>query len=289
MTAGDGGPGSAIEPTPVPVPPAPAADPASTRPRRRRRGWIVALVVVAVLAVVGVVGFFVADAWAQGYAREVVRERVLAVLGLPADAAVEVDLGGGSIILQALAGRIDEVDVAVPEATVGSLSGAVAFHAEGVPLAETEPVDVLRIRFAVPEAELQAIAGNLSGLELDEIALEGEEIVVATQVSVLGFPIDLGLALAPSAADGQLVFTPTKVTVAGRTFSAASILADPLLGAIAGKLLDQRSVCLASSLPHALELSSARVADGRLELGFTGDGATLGGPELQTPGTCTGA
>jgi hypothetical protein len=274
-----------ILPAGPPVEP-PAASADGAPPRRKRRGWIIALVVVGVVAVLGLIGFLVADGIAKDYARDYVRERVVAVLDLPADARVDVDLGGGSIILQALAGRIDEVAVSVPELSFGELTGAATLRAEGVPLDETLPVEVLRVEFSVGEGDLAAIAGSLSGLELDSIELEEPAILVGSTFSLFGLPIPLGVALVPSAEDGQLVFTPETVTVAEQQFAAADLLANPLFGAFARDLLQQQSVCVAASLPRALVVTDARVDGERLVLAIRGDGTALGGSHLATPGVC---
>jgi hypothetical protein len=257
--------------------------------RRRRRGWIIALVVLAIVLLLGFIAFLVADGLVKDYARDYVRTRIIEVLALPDDAKVDVDLGGGSILLQALAGRIASVDATVPEATFGALTGAAELHAEGVPLDPATPVDELRVDFAVAEDDLVAIAGNLSGLELDSIELDEPEIVVASGFSIFGFQFQLGMGLEPSAADGQLVFTPTKVTVGDDTYTTEQVLADPLFGLFARDLLKQQSVCIAGYLPVALVLTSADVDGEHLTLGFSADGAALGGAELSTLGTCPGA
>lgn len=269
--------GQPVEP-PVPV---------EAPPKRKRRGWIVALIVIGIVALLGLIAFLVADGIAKDYARDYVRARVIEVLQLPDDADVDVDLGGGSIILQALAGRIQTVDVTVPELSFGELTGAAELHAEGVPLDQTAPVDVLRIDFAVDEGDLASIAGSLSGLELESIDLEEPDIVVASSFSLFGLPIPVGMSLTPSAAEGQLVFTPSSVTVAGSTFTAEQLLGDPLFGLFAQDLLEQQSVCVAGNLPQALVLTGAAVDGNDLVLSITGDGAALGGPELASLGTCT--
>lgn len=255
-------------------------------PKRKRRGWLVAVVVAGVLVLLGVIAFLVADGIAKDFARDYVRARVVAVLQLPADAKVDVDLGGGSIILQALAGRIQTVDVDVPALSFGALSGGAELHAEGVPLDETAPVDVLRIDVSIAEGDLASIAGSLSGLELASIELDDPEIVVASSFTVFGLPIPVGMSLTPSAADGQLVFTPSSVTVADNTFTADDLLDDPLFGLFARDLLKQQAVCVAGSLPQALELTDAAVDGDDLVLTVTGDGAALGGPGLSTLGSC---
>jgi len=159
-------------------------------------------------------------------------------------------------------------------------------HAEGVPLSESSPVDVFRVKFSVAEKDLAAIAGSLSGLSLDSIELDEPEIVVSSAFNIFGIPFPLGMTLEPSAVDGELVFTPTSVTVAENTFAADDILADPLFGPFARDLLKHQSVCIAGSLPQALVITGAKVDGDKLVLGFAADGAALGGPELSTLGTC---
>jgi hypothetical protein len=256
-------------------------------PKKRRRGWIIALIVVAIALLLGFIAFLVGEGFAKDYARDYVRTRVIAVLGLPEDAKVDVELGGGSIIVQALAGRIESVDVSVPTVTFGDLTGAAELHAEGVPLAETSPVDVFRVKFSVAEEDLVAIAGSLSGLTLESIELDEPEIVVSSAFNIFGIPFPLGMSLEPSAVDGELVFTPTSVTVAQNTFAADDILADPLFGPFARDLLKQQSVCIAGFLPQALVVTGAEVDGDKLVLGFTANGVALGGPEMSTLGTCT--
>lgn len=257
-----------------------------TAPPRKRRGWLIALIVVGILVVLGVVGFVIADGIAKDYARDYVRSRIVEVLVLPEDARVDVDLGGGSIILQALAGRIDTVDVAVPHVAFGELVGSAELRAEGVPLDQSAPVEMLRIDVAVDEGDLAVIAGSLSGLELESIELAEPDIVVASSFRVFGLPIPIGMTLEPSAADGHLAFTPTSVTVGDATFQTQQLLDNPLFGEFAGDLLRQQSVCVAGSLPQALVLTDATVDGNALVLSISGDGAALGGPELATLGSC---
>lgn len=269
------------------IPAAPEPQPvADGTPPRKRRGWIVALVVIGVVLVLGVVAFVVVDAVAKSYARDYVRERIVEVLGLPEDARVDVDLGGGSILLQALAGRIDTVDVDVPELSFGALTGAAELSASGVPLDENAPVEELGIRFSVAEEDVAALASNLSGLELSGVELEEPAIVVASAFQLFGIEIPVGMSIVPSAEDGQLVFTPTSVSLGDDEYTVEEVQANPLFAALAGPLLAQQSVCIADQLPEALTLADATVAGDLLRLTIRGDGAALGGPGLSTPGSC---
>lgn len=253
-------------------------------PNRPRR--IILLVALAVVLVGGlVVGFLVLDRAAKDVARDYVRERIIEVLGLDPEAEVNVHLEG-SILLQAIRGQLDVVDVEVPELAFGTLVGSATVHAEAVPLDQNAPVGVLRIVFSVAESDLTAIAANLSGLELDTIELEDPEIVVTTSFRIFALTLPVGMGLEPSAVDGALAFDPTSVRVGDITYSAEELLNDPILGLLAQTLLRQQSLCIAENLPVALVATDVHVDGSHLVLEITGDGAALGGPELRTMGSC---
>lgn len=274
-------------PEALPVEPAQPAPAQPEAPAKRRRRWpIVVAVVVGVLLILGIVAFFVAEAIAKDYARDYVRAKIVAVLALPDDADVDVELGSGSIILQALAGRVDEVDVDVPDVAFGAMSGAVRLHAEGVPLDESQPVEVLRIDVALGADDLAALGQGAEGAPTYEFA-EGE-VRLSSEFVLFGAAIPLGLSLEPSAADGALVLTPTSVTIGEETFDADSS-DDSFFGQIVAQLFQPQTMCIAASVPQAFVLADASIDDAELVLAFTGDGASFGGPELTTPGVCPGA
>ena len=266
-----------VEPT-VPVPVVEA-------PKKRRRGWLIALGVIGTLVVLGVIAFFIGESLAKNYARDYVRARIVEVLQLPADAQVDVDLGSGSIIFQALAGRIDTVDVDVPDVVFGELTGDVVFHAEGVPLDETVPVDALRVDFAIGAEDLSALGEGQDGAEAPTFVFEDDQVSLTSEFELFGASIPLGLTFEPSAAEGALVLTPTSLTIGTQTFE-ADTTDQSFLGQIARALLQPQTLCVASSVPQALVLADATIDEQQLLLRFDGDGAALGGPELSTLGTC---
>jgi len=266
---------------PATPPTEPPADPAAA-PKKKRRGWIIALVIVAVLLVLGVIAFVVADLVAKSYARDYVRAQVIEVLQLPEDAPVEVDLGGGSIILQALAGRVSTVDVAVPDVAFGELTGDVRLHAEGVPLDETAPVETLGVEFALGADDLAALSGG--GDAAPVFAFDGDDVTLSSEFELFGASIPWGLSLTPSAADGALVLTPTSLTLGSQTFQSGDD--DSFWGQIVDQLLQPQTLCLASSVPEALTLTAASVDDEQVRLTFDGSGEALGGDGFRTFGSC---
>jgi len=118
-------------------------------PRKKNRGrrpLIVLLVVVIVL----IAGFFVADYFAKKYAESYVRDQIASSLGLPSTAPVTVDLGSGSILLQAATGRITDVTVRINPIVLDGLAGSATMTAHGVPLNQATPVQSLDVKVYVP-------------------------------------------------------------------------------------------------------------------------------------------
>ncbi|MFC5501174.1 DUF2993 domain-containing protein [Lysinimonas soli] len=261
----------------------PAAPGTGTGRARRRRGLIALAVVLVVLAL----GTVVADAAARAYAESQIRQKLVSALGVAPGTPVSVDIGGGSVLLQALGGRFDSLDVAIPKLSYGELVGAATVHATSVPLDGSAPLGTLAVGYSVDEKNMTALASRLSGLPLDTITLESGRIVATATVRVLGFGIPIGLGLTPSVSNGQMVFTPSSIQVSGQTFTAQQLRTTPGFSQVARALLTQRSFCLAQYLPKALTVTSVTVADHRLTLSASGDGAVLGGTDLTTKGGCS--
>jgi hypothetical protein len=254
--------------------------------KRRRWPWILGGVLV-VLAILLTVAFFVADGYAKDYARDYIKQRIIAVLGIEPGTPVTVDIGDGSVLLQAIAGRLDSVDVTAAKVTLGELTGSAIVHAEGVPLDENAATRQLRVTFAVAEPDVAALAGNLSGMDLDSITLDEPEIVAHTTYLLFGFlELKIGMGLTPSADDGRIAFTPTSIRLNDETFTAEELRQS--FGQLAGDLLAQQSLCVSESLPVALTIVDVDVVKKDLVVQIDGDGVVLGGPDLSTPGTCAG-
>ena len=190
------------------------------------------------------------------------------------------------MLLQAITGRLDRIDVTADQVTFGILNGAATVHAEGVPLDANQPVRSLDITFAVAEGDVAALAGNLSGLQLESIVLEEPEIVASTTFGFFGIQLPVGMSIEPSAADGQIVFTPTSVRLGEDDYTVQEL--QQTFGGFADALLRQQSFCVAETLPAALTIVDVDVVKKDLVVAINGDGAALGGSDLSTPGTCAG-
>ena len=249
---------------------------------RRRPLW--PWITLGVLLVLLVAAFFAVDAFARGVARDEVASRVTSGLGLPAGTPVEVEVGGGPVLFQLAAGRLDSVDLAIDDATFGRLTGDLDVHAEGIPLDASAPTSLIEVRYAMPESEVAEFREELSGLPLDSVTLDELEIVTSTSFRLFGVPVSVGMGLEPSADAGRLVFTPTTIIVQEQEFSADALRAAPGFGPLATALLRQQPVCIAQELPAALVLDTIRVEGDELVAHLSAHDAALGA--FGTKGVC---
>ena len=260
----------------------PAVEP--TKPRRRR-GLLIALIALGVLLVLLVVGYFVAEGAARGYASERIHDELVTAFELEADHPMDIDLGGGSLLLQAASGKVDRVDVAIDDVPLGELTGDVTLAATGIPLDTEQPADTIAATATIDEANVAKLRDFLSGVELDAITLGDGVIDVSTTVNALFLTVPVSASIVPTAENGQLVFTPQSVTVNGAVVPIDELSSGPLAG-VASKFLGAQSLCVAQYLPAAVTLDDVKVTSDELRLRFTGDNVALGGAGLSTKGTC---
>ncbi len=257
--------------------------PAPARKRRRWVGWVIA---ASVLVVLLVVGFFVGDAFARQYAEAYVRERIVQVLDLDPATPVGVDLGPGSLLLQAMRGSVDTVTVTIDELTVGEVTGAAVLTVTGVPLDDTQPVDTLEVVATIGEADVQKLSGYLSGIELTSIELGEGVITVATELNLLFLTLPVTVDLVPSATGSGVSFEPETITLDDQAISVDDLRNNPIVGPLAGSLLNSQEFCVASSLPQALSVADVSVVGSDLVVRLAGGGVALSSPEFTTNGTC---
>lgn len=255
---------------------------APKRTRRRWIGWVIALVV---LIVVGIAAWFIGDIVARDYAEKYVRSTVIEQFGLPADKEVDVEIGPGSLLAQALFGSIDSVDVAVDDIALGPVSGDVTVAMTGVPLSGDAPVATLRVAVTVAEENLAGLADSLSGASVDSVTLIDDTVALESEFALFGISIPVGVQLTPIVENGDVGFEPSVITVNGAEISVADLNNGPL-GGLADSLLASQTFCVASSLPEALTITDVAVAGKSLVVKLEADGASLGGAEFSRMGTC---
>ena len=255
---------------------------APVRKRRRWLGWVIALVIVIVVAIIGLL---VAESYARATAEQYVRDQVRTVFALPEDQDVDVSIGPGSVLLQAVRGSIDSIEVGVAAVTFGELTGDVALTATDVPLDSAAPLSALDVSFSIAEDDLQSLTGFLDDINLTSVQLVGDEVEVGSSFELIGFTFPVTVLLAPTIVDGQLSLDPSTIAIDGNDISVQD-LRDSLLGGFAGEILAARSICVAEYIPAALTVTDVAIADDRLVLDLASRDIALGDPAFTTPGTC---
>lgn len=276
---------AAVEPVETPAADAPTVVVETPAPakKKRRFGWIIALVIVLVVLVIG---FFVADALVKQYATGMVRDQIRSVLKLDPETPVDVDLGPGSVLLQAARGSIDQVNVAIDELTFGEVTGAARLTATSVPLDSSKPVEGLGIEVTVSEANVRKLASFISASELKSIDLQDGLVRVGAEFDLIFFVLPVQVDLETSAVDGGIAFDPKTILLGGEEISVQDLRDNPEFAALAGPLLDSQVFCVSSYLPQALVIDDVDVVGSNLVVSIDGDGTALGDPSLSTLGTC---
>lgn len=253
-----------------------AAEPA---PRKRGRGVLVLGAILLVIAVLAVVAELVARQVVPGLVRDAVVEQ----LQLPAAHPVDVEVDG-ILVPQLIAGTLADVRIASDDVSVGAFSGDVTAHGEGIPIRGDQAAAGGTAEVRMTTEQLRSLLSTIEGFPAETIELEAPNVTASTEVELLGATIPLALVLAPDAADGELVLSPVEGTVAQATVTAEQLRQQ--FGGLLEPLLQDRSVCVASSLPAALTLVSIEVVDDELVAGFDIDGRIIDDPAMQANGTC---
>ena len=246
-------------------------------PRFRWIGLVVALLVVGGLVYFAVVE---GDKIARDVARDVVKTGVVSALQLTDGSEVEVELGDGLLLAQAVTGSIDEVTITVPRVSFGAAVGTLRVEASGVPLDPRGPVDTLVATMLVDETNLVAYGPQLTGVPLTLLTMADADITIGADIG--GVPVTV--ALAPSLNEtGGVLFTPGAVTAGGVATTAPELLAGPL-APLAAPMLTSPGICVADYLPADFTLTSVAVVDKQLAVSAQGTGVRLSA--LGTKGTC---
>lgn len=225
-------------------------------------------------------GLYAGDNFAKDAVTGVIRDKVGETLGLKdaATEAIDVDLGGGFFIGQAVAGTIDAVAIAVPEATFGELTGSLAITAAAVPVNPSQPTGELGVRLGLDGESAAAFA---TGLQPGATVTLGEgALTVATKIAKTA----ISIAYLPSAAEGALVLTPQSITV-GETLMTPEEFAASKYGKVGASILDPRTVCVARFLPAALTFTGLDVTATAVTISAEGEKVSLA-RGLTTFGTC---
>lgn len=252
-------------------------------PQRRRRRvwpWIVALVIVLGLAVAA---WFAGEAVARNVVETTIRQQVITQLSLPADQDVAVTVEG-AVLPQLIGGTLRDVTVASDDVVLGELSGDVTVHATGIPIRGDAPAQSATASVRLDEAQLRALLATVDGLPAETVGIAAPDITADLDLEIFGAEIPVGVALTPTAVDGDIVLTPASLQLAG-----ATITADELrdrFGRVADLVVKDYTVCIAQYIPAGVTLTGLTVQGGEVVADLDVDGAIITDPTLQADGTC---
>ena len=256
---------------------------ATTPVRKPRKAIVIAVIVVAALAVIAV-ALWAVEAWARQQVADYVTAKVREVLSLESDHPVSVEIAGFSVVGQAVTGTLEQIDVQVDDVRLGELSGGIALTARGIPVDMSKPVDRVQIEFSAGEESIRSVAHLLSASQIDDVQIEGSEIRFGSEFSLFGLPIVIDVGMEPFAAEGEIGFTPTSVSINGARASVADLT--DRFGSFADPLFASRSICVAGWLPAALRLETAVIRDDELVVGIGADGRVFTEASLRELGSC---
>jgi hypothetical protein len=243
--------------------------------------------VLAGVLVLLVAAVIVLDGAARSYASTMIADKVRSSLSIPASEPVDVTVGGASVLLQLLSGKLDRVDVDVPTLSIGNLTGDGSLTATGIPIDQSKPVDALQVRFSADQAGLQKLLAGVTGLPANTVALANGAVQVSTSISVFGQALPVGISFTPAAKSGELQLTPTSVQVSGKTFTATEL--KTTLGSAGASLLNTRQVCVANQLPAGFTLDSVTVSGSTLSLAVSAKQVAMSTAVLSSKGSCPAA
>lgn len=248
-------------------------------PRRRVWPWIVAFGIVLVLAVVA---WFAADAIARQIVTGVVRDQVRSQLALPASQPIDVEIAG-FVIPQLIGGTLDELTVASEDVEVGQFVGDVSVTAQGVPITGGA-LGGATATVTLDEGQLRGLFSTIEGFPAETLGIDAPEVTMSMQLQLFGVGVPVGVALAPSAVDGDIVLTPASLQVAGAEVGADDLRSQ--FGQVADLVLRDWTVCVAQHLPAGVTLTDVAVDGEVLVADFAVDGRITTDPALQATGTC---
>ena len=249
----------------------------------RKRGGGRLLIGLAIASIVVVALAVGAEILARQMVPGMIRSAVVERLQLPADHPMDVQVDG-IVIPQLIRGTLDEVHLASQDMTVGAFSGDVVAQGLGVPIRADGPAEGGTAEVRMTTEQLRSLLSTIEGFPADSVELEAPNVRASTEAQLLGASIPLGITLEPSAAEGEIVLAPVEGTIAQATVTAEQLREQ--FGSAVDSLLQDRRVCIASSVPAAMTLQEVEVVEDELLARFDIAGAIIDDPALQENGAC---
>jgi hypothetical protein len=272
MTTGD------TQPT-QPLPPYTYAEPA---PKRRRRvwPWIVALILVAGLAVAA---WFAGEWIARDVVTKTIREQVITQLSLPEDQPIDIVVQG-AVLPQLIRGTLDDVTISSDDVELDAFAGDVTVHAQDIAIRGDADAGSATAKVVLDEEQLRTLLATVENFPTESLGLAAPDLTMSTELSLFGIALPVGVALTPSAVDGDIVLTPASLQLAGSDISAASLKEQ--FGGLAETVLRDWTICVAQYIPAGATLTGIEVTGDEVVAELDIDPAIVTDPALQEQGVC---
>ncbi len=249
-------------------------------PARRRWPWLLAVLVIAALAIGA---WFAGEQVARGIIERVIREQAITQLALPADQKIDVELNG-PVLLPLLAGNIADVRVASDDVPLGDTTADIVVEAQDVPIRGAGDWSGAWATVTLDETQLQRLLSSVDGFPAATVGIDAPDVTATFELPALVTTVPVGVSLAPSAENGDLVLRPTTLRLGDAEISAEAILKQ--FGAIASTVVRDWDVCIADQLPASLRLTYVAVEQRTVVARFEIDSSILRTDGAAQKGTC---
>jgi hypothetical protein len=253
----------------------------ATRKRRRRVWpWIVALVLVVGLAI----GAWFAGEWiARDVVTTTIREQVITQLSLPADQQVDVVVEG-AVLPQLIVGTLQDVTVSSDDVQLEAFAGDVTLHAQDIAIRGESGGGTATATVVLDEEQLRTLLSTVENFPVESLGLAAPNLTFSSELSLFGITLPVGVALTPSAAEGDIVLSPDSVQLAGSDISAEDLKSR--FGGLAETVLRDWTICIAQYIPAGATLTSIAVTGDQVVADLDISPAIVTDPALQEVGTC---
>jgi len=256
------------------------APPAPTRKRRRAWPWVILIVVVAGLAVAA---WFAGEWIAEGIVTKTIRDQVVTQLSLPADQDVDVVVEG-AVLPQLIRGSLDDVTVSSEDVALEAFVGDVTVHAQDIAIRGEAAAREATATVVLDLEQLRTLLSTIQDFPTDSLGLAEPDVTMSTELSLFGAALPIGIALTPTAVDGDIVLTPASLDLAGSEITAEQL--SDRFGRLTDAVLRDYTICIAQYIPAGVELSSIAVTGDQVIAQLDVDGAIVSDPALQETGVC---
>ncbi len=157
-------------------------------------------------------------------------------------------------------------------------------HAQDIALRDDSGAAEASATVVLDEEQLRTLLSTVQEFPTDSLGLDEPDVTIATELSLFGVALPIGVALTPSAVDGDIVLTPASLQVAGSEITAEALTAQ--FGGVADAVLRDWTICIAQYIPAGVELSGIAVDGAQVVADLDIDGAIVSDAALQEMGVC---